>query len=66
MADYRHRPIPFRKGETVRLRRGSFTGMVGVLEEVLAEPQRLIVVVSVFGRQVPVEANFTDVERGSG
>jgi transcriptional antiterminator NusG len=58
-------PAPYRKGQTVKLRQGPFAGQAGTIDEVLPEARRVIVHVSAFGKQVPVEAMFADVERVS-
>lgn len=61
-------PIPqvktqFQKGENVRITDGPFTGFVGYIDEVDMDHGRLKVMVSIFGRQTPVELNFFQVEK---
>lgn len=61
-------PIPqvktqFQRGESVRIIDGPFTNFVGSVEEVDLEHGRLCVMVSIFGRQTPVELNFFQVEK---
>ncbi|MEW6214663.1 MAG: transcription termination/antitermination protein NusG [Nitrospirota bacterium] len=61
-------PLPqvktqFRKGENVRIIDGPFTNFVGSVEDVDIEHGRLCVMVSIFGRQTPVELNFFQVEK---
>jgi transcriptional antiterminator NusG len=61
-------PVPlvktkFQKGEQVRIIDGSFTNFVGYVEDVDLDHGRLCIMVSIFGRQTPVELNFSQVEK---
>ena len=53
----------FNVGEVVKITYGPFTSMKGKIEEVNAEKQRLKVNVSIFGRETPVELEYTQVDR---
>ena len=55
--------VTFQKGEGVRVIEGPFTNFNGVLEEVNIARGKLKVLVSIFGRQTPVELEFWQVER---
>ena len=55
--------VVFEKGEGVRVIEGPFTNFSGVIEEVNAARGKLKVLVSIFGRQTPVELEFWQVER---
>ncbi len=55
--------IPFQKGEQVRIIEGPFMGFTGTVEEVIPEREKVIVMVSIFGRPTPVELDYTQVEK---
>lgn len=53
----------YQKNETVRITDGPFTNFIGYVEDVDMNHGRLRVMVSIFGRQTPVELNFFQVEK---
>lgn len=53
----------YQKNETVRITDGPFSNFLGYIEDVDMDHGRLKVMVSIFGRQTPVELNFFQVER---
>lgn len=55
--------IDFTIGESVRIVDGPFQNFVGHIEEILADRQKLKVRVAMFGRETPVELNFTQVQK---
>jgi transcriptional antiterminator NusG len=55
--------VTFSKGEGVRVTEGPFANFNGAIEEVNPQRGKLRVMVSIFGRQTPVELEFWQVER---
>jgi transcription termination/antitermination protein NusG len=55
--------IEFQKAEMVRIKDGPFTDFVGVVQDVHNEKSKLHILVSIFGRQTPVELDFSQVEK---
>ncbi|MHB1606700.1 MAG: transcription termination/antitermination protein NusG [Leptospirales bacterium] len=53
----------FSEAETVRITDGPFQGFSGMISEVDNDHGKLKVLVSIFGRQTPVELDFLQVER---
>lgn len=51
------------KGEKVRVHSGPFEGAEGIIEEVNQQKQTLTVMLSLFGRDTPVELDFSQVEK---
>lgn len=55
--------IKFEEGESVRVTDGPFANFSGVIQEVNEEKGKIQVMVSIFGRNTPVELDFTEVEK---
>jgi len=55
--------ISFEIGERVKVNEGPFEGFDGMIEQVDDDHQRLKVAVSIFGRETPVELEFTQVSK---
>ncbi|HEY5653842.1 MAG TPA: transcription termination/antitermination protein NusG [Pontiella sp.] len=57
--------VMFEPGETVKVTDGPFTSSTGIIDEVDPERGILKVLVSVFGREAPVELEYWQVERSA-
>jgi transcriptional antiterminator NusG len=57
--------ISFEIGELVKVNDGPFEGFDGMIEQVDDAQQRLKVAVLIFGRETPVELEFTQVSKQS-
>ncbi|HEY8344240.1 MAG TPA: transcription termination/antitermination protein NusG [Bacillota bacterium] len=55
--------IDFEAGEPVRVIRGPFENFSGIIEEINPEKGKLKVLVSMFGRETPVELDYNQVEK---
>lgn len=54
--------IPYQVGDKVKVKEGTFAGMDGDVEEINAPKGTLRVLITVFGRQTPVELEVWQVE----
>ena len=54
--------IEFSLGSEVEIIEGAFAGFVGIVDRVDKDAERLVVMVSIFGRLTPVELNFNQVK----
>ena len=52
------------KGDAVRVVSGPFAGLAGKIDDVNIDKEKLRVLISIFGRETPVELDFTQVEKG--
>ena len=55
--------MAFNKGEVIRVIEGPFIDYTGRIEEVNPDREKLKVMISIFGRDTPVELDFTQVEK---
>jgi len=55
--------IDFEVGETITIKEGSFAGLPGTINEIKPESGKLIVLVSLFERETPVELSFDQVTK---
>jgi transcription termination/antitermination protein NusG len=55
--------IDFVLKETVKVKEGPFAEFVGVIEEILPDKRKVKVHVNMFGRETPVELDYTQVEK---
>lgn len=55
--------VGFRKGQSVRVTDGPFVESVGVVDDISMEKGKVKVLLTLFGRETPVELDFLQVER---
>jgi len=55
--------VAFTKGQNVRVTDGPFAEFIGTVDEVNAERNKVKVLVSIFGRETPVELDFLQIEK---
>jgi transcriptional antiterminator NusG len=55
--------LAFAPGQSVKIKEGPFADFLGVVDELNAEKQKVKVLVSFFGRETPVELDFSQVEK---
>ncbi len=55
--------VEYQKAEMVRVKEGPFTDFIGIVQDVHNEKSKLHILVSIFGRQTPVELDFSQVEK---
>jgi len=55
--------VAFQKGDVIRVIEGPFGDYTGRIEEVNPDREKLKVMITIFGRDTPVELDFTQVER---
>lgn len=55
--------VPWNTGDTVRVSEGPFQDFPGKVIEVVAEKQKMKVLLTIFGRDTPVELDFAQVEK---
>ncbi len=55
--------VGFKPGQSVRVTDGPFTDFVGIVDEISAGKGKVKVLLSLFGRETPVELDFLQVEK---
>lgn len=55
--------LDFEVKDTVKVKVGPFANFVGTIEEIMADKGKVKVLVNMFGRETPVELEFTQVEK---
>jgi len=55
--------VGFRKGQSIRVTDGPFIDFVGLVDEISVEKGKVKVLLTLFGRETPVELDFLQVEK---
>jgi len=55
--------VEFKNGDQVKIKEGAFEGFEGNVDEVLAEKGLVRVIVTIFGRDTPVELEYWQIEK---
>lgn len=55
--------VGFKQGQSVRVIDGPFTDFVGVVDEIIGAKGKVKVLLTLFGRETPVELDFLQVEK---
>ena len=55
--------VDYSKGNSVSITGGSFDGFVGVVQEINKDKKKVKVLVSMFGRETPIEVDFSQVTK---
>ena len=55
--------VGFKQGQSVRVNDGPFTDFVGIVDEISQDKGKVKVLLSLFGRETPVELDFLQVEK---
>lgn len=55
--------IDFKKGDRIKVTSGPFFDFTGIVDEITPEKERLRALISIFGRETPVELEFFQVEK---
>lgn len=55
--------VSFEKGESVKVTDGPFSNFDGIIDDVRPDKQKVRVLVSIFGRETPVELDYNQVEK---
>lgn len=50
-------------GENIKVTEGPFENFIGVIEEIYPDKGKVKVMVSMFGRETPIELDFTQIEK---
>lgn len=53
----------FELNEAVRIKEGPFANFVGTIQEIEMDKQKVTVLVDMFGRETPVELDFSQIEK---
>ena len=55
--------VGFPLGQSVHITDGPFTDFIGIVDQVMSDRGKVVILVSFFGRETPVELDFLQVEK---
>ena len=55
--------VDFSEGDSVSITGGSFDGFIGTVQEINKDKNKVKVLVSMFGRETPIEVDFAQVSK---
>jgi transcriptional antiterminator NusG len=55
--------IDFSVGENIRVIAGPFENFIGLIDEIYIDKGKVRVIISMFGRETPIELDFIQVEK---
>ena len=55
--------VDFAQGDSVSISEGSFEGFVGTVQEINKDKHKVKVLISMFGRETPIEVDFSQVTK---
>ncbi|MGG3842728.1 transcription termination/antitermination protein NusG [Anoxybacillus kestanbolensis] len=61
--DFIELEFDFELNETVRIKEGPFANFVGTIQEIEMDKRKVTVLVDMFGRETPVELDFSQIEK---
>ena len=56
--------VAWSKNEVIRVVSGPFSGLSGKIDDINLDKEKLRVLISIFGRETPVELDYQQVEKG--
>ena len=61
--EYIQQTFDFDEGDTIRVSSGPFTDSIGIIKEINPSKRSVVVMLSIFGRETPVELDYTQLEK---
>lgn len=61
--NFSNKNCPYKIGDCIKIKKGPFMNLVGIIEKINLEKQKVKIMVSIFGRLTPVEVDFLYINR---